>query len=213
MLVYLLFQPPSRTYHAIAVPVPSAGNHLLRESSVSAATALSPGFRGRGQVAAGPVHGVPSSCSVADCSRAGASAPSTLGFPTHTPRRLRPRRACTDKPGARVRTGAMPWARASAHVIRPFPLSSHRARASTSGSGEGDSAAVGVGLAIAVAEAPGASTIISVDSHSARTLSIASASARSMLSPYSRRTWTVRSTYQHRFNSGSHSAASLATFW
>ena len=29
-------------------------------------------------------------------------------------------------------TGAMPWARASAHVIRPLPLSSHIARASIS---------------------------------------------------------------------------------
>jgi hypothetical protein len=56
---------------------------------------------------------------------------------------------------------------------------------------------------------PGASTIISDDAHPARTWSIASASARSMVSPYSRRTWMVRATYQHRFRSGIHSAASF----
>ncbi len=55
----------------------------------------------------------------------------------------------------------MPWARASAQVIRPFPLSSHRARASTSGLRVGGAAAVGVG--VAVAEVSGASTTISVE--------------------------------------------------
>jgi hypothetical protein len=39
--------------------------------------------------------------------------------------------------GCPRRTGAMPWARASSQVIRPLPLSSHRARASTPGSGVG----------------------------------------------------------------------------
>ena len=92
----------------------------------------------------------------------------------------------------------MPWALASAQVMRPFPLSSHRARASTSGLCVGVAAVVGV----AVAEVPGASTTMSVDSHSASILSTASASARSMVSPYSRRTCRVRSTYQHWFRSG-----------
>ena len=70
-----------------------------------------------------------------------------------------------------------------------------------------------MGVAGADGEVPGASTIISEDAHPARTLSIASASARSMVSPYSRRTCMVRATYQHWFSLGSHSAASLATFW
>ena len=48
----------------------------------------------------------------------------------------------------------MPWARGSAQVIRPFPLSSHRARASTSGFCVGVAAVVEVG--VAVAEVPGA---------------------------------------------------------
>ena len=86
----------------------------------------------------------------------------------------------------------MPWARASAHVIRPLPLSSHRARASTSVSEMGVAGAARVGVAVAVPEALGASTVISVDSHPARTLSAASASAWSMVSPYSRRTCRVR---------------------
>ena len=110
----------------------------------------------------------------------------------------------------------MPWARASAHVIRPLPLSSHRARASTSVSelavagaarvgvavagaarvGVAVAGAARVGVPVAVPEALGVSTVISVDSHPARTLSAASASAWSMVSPYSRRTCRVRLTYQ-----------------
>ena len=106
--------------------------------------------------------------------------------------------------GCPRRTGAILWARASAQVIRPFPLSSYRARASTSGPG--------VGVAVAT-DLPSSSTTISVDSHPASTPSMASASARSMVSPYSRRTSTTRSTYQHSFRSGSHSATSLSLFW
>ena len=68
-------------------------------------------------------------------------------------------------------------------------------------------------MAVEVVEVPPTSTTISVESHSARTVSIASASARSTVNPYSRRTWTVRSTYQHWFWSGSQSDASLSTFW
>ena len=41
---------------------------------------------------------------------------------------------------------------------------------------------------------------------------MASASARSMVSRYFRRTCTTRSTYQHSFRGGSHSTASLSLF-
>ena len=103
----------------------------------------------------------------------------------------------------------------SAQVMRPLPLSSHSARASTSAFGVEPGPALGLGVAVAsaVVEPPSASTTISVDSHVARTLSIASASARSRVSPYSSRTWMVRYTYQHWFRLGSQSAASLSLFW
>ena len=51
--------------------------------------------------------------------------------------------------------------RASAQVIRPLPLSSHRARASTLGPGLGVAGTARVG--VAVVEALGASTTMSVD--------------------------------------------------
>ena len=52
----------------------------------------------------------------------------------------------------------MPWARASAQVIRPLPLSSYIARASASG------ASVGVGVAAVVVDAPCARKTIAFDS-------------------------------------------------
>ena len=102
------------------------------------------------------------------------------------------------------RTGAIPWFRASAQVIRPFLLSSHMASASMldgAGSGEGDSSAE-------------AGTItISIDEHPERTASKASASLWSMVRPYASRTRTTLSANQHWFRSGSHSAPSLPLFW
>ena len=80
------------------------------------------------------------------------------------------------------RTGAIPCLRASTHVMRPFPLSSHRAKASTSEAG------VGVGSAVIT---------ISTDAHPAITSSSASASRWSTVREYFRRTWTTLSTYHH----------------
>ena len=56
-------------------------------------------------------------------------------------------------------------------------------------------------------EPPCSGSTMSVDSHLAKTVSIAAASARSMVRPYSRRTRMMRYTYQHSFRSGSHSGA------
>ena len=58
----------------------------------------------------------------------------------------------------------------------------------------------------------GAGTTMSVGVQPSSTVSMASASARSMVRPYSSRTWTMRSTYQQAFRCGSHSAASLSDF-
>ena len=94
-------------------------------------------------------------------------------------------------------------------MIRPLALSSYMARSSASGVGVG----VGVALAVDVWLVLGGSTVIWVDSHPARTVSIASASARSMVRLYSRRIWTMWWTDQHWFRAGSHSAACFPLFW
>ena len=73
---------------------------------------------------------------------------------------------------------------------------------------------LGGGVAVAVEDSfmVGASTSMSVESELARTASMASALVRSMVRRYSGRTWTMRSTYQQAFRSGSHSAVSLSSF-
>ena len=78
-------------------------------------------------------------------------------------------------------------------VTRLFLLSSNRARVSTSGIGGRVVAAVGVGVGVAVALGGvlGTSTRILFDWLPDRTLSAASALARSVVRPYSRRTCGV----------------------
>ena len=107
-------------------------------------------------------------------------------------------------------TGTMPWPRASAQVIRPFRLSSQRRRASTSPDDEssretGDVADTGSAV-------PLARKMSSVDEQDENTCSRTSASGRSMVRSYLRRTSTIRPANQHRFMGGSQPAASWSRF-
>ena len=99
-------------------------------------------------------------------------------------------------------TGAIPCARASAQLTRPFRLSSQAAIAS--GTDTGGAAVAGT--------APRANAINSVEAQPDSTRSNASASRWSMVSPYRCRTVTTRAANQQRFCAGSHSAASRSTF-
>ena len=103
-------------------------------------------------------------------------------------------------------TGAMPCRRASAHVMRPSPLSSQIARASTSCA---TSVRIGDNGAAGRADVTHGRTSIVVASQRDRTASAAAASARSMFSPYLRRTSRVRATNQQALISGVHPATSL----
>ena len=100
-------------------------------------------------------------------------------------------------------TGAIPCARASAQLIRPFPLSSHWAMLSF----------VRTVAGAAAGAVPSASMLNSVDEHVDNTRSRAAASRWSMVSPYFWRTATTLSANQQRLRSGSHSAASWSRFW
>ena len=107
-------------------------------------------------------------------------------------------------------TGAMPCLRASAQAILPFPLSSHSAKASTSPSSTAERF---VGRVTGTGGIPHSTTTISVAPHCESTASAASASSRSIVRPYLRRTSSVRATNQHALRSGVHSATSFALFW
>ena len=94
-------------------------------------------------------------------------------------------------------TGAIPWARASAQLTRPFRLSSPR------GDSPRETDPVG---ATVVGTAPRANVINSVEPQPASTWSSASASRWSTVSPYRCRTAITRAANQQRFCAGSHSA-------
>ena len=112
--------------------------------------------------------------------------------------------------GCPLGTGAMPCLFASVQVIRPLRLSSQSASASTSSSCEADALA---GRVAGTAAIPHSTTTISVAPHCESTASAASASSRSIVRPYLRRTSSVQATNQHALRSGVHSATSLPLFW
>ena len=104
-------------------------------------------------------------------------------------------------------TGAIPWRRASAQVMRPLRLSSHSARASTpAGFGRADDTG-------GTDWVRGECRVMSVEGQLVSIRSTAAASARSIVRAYLRRTSSVRAANQHAFTVGVHSATSLPLFW
>ncbi len=103
----------------------------------------------------------------------------------------------------------MPCRRASAQVIRPLPLSSHRFKADSLAC----STFTGFELTgIPVTPSSQVTTMV-VNAQFDRILSTACASAWSIVKPYLRLTSSVRFTYQQALRSGVHCAISFARFW